>query len=210
MTVRFTGYLLIAVSAALFSAPIAPVPKTGLRPRARSLSPDSRRMVASEFVTAFADQLRAGFAPGKALSRAAASQPALGILVNSESTHEEIIAELRRNTFEGAEALAKVALFLDLSNERGTPLLPALEAIIGSLDAELAISEELQSEVASAKATATLLSLIPLIVLLALHPFHFLFGTLIGRLALVGAVSLNLLGRFWISRISQSATVIHS
>ncbi len=210
MTMRFTGYLLIAVSAALFSAPIAPVPKTGLRPRTRSLSPDRRRAAVSELVTAFADQLRVGLAPGKALSRAATNQPMLGISVNSESTHEEIIAELRRNAVQGAEALAKVALFLDLSNARGTPLLPALEAIIGSLDTELAINEELQSEVAGAKATATLLSLIPLIVLLALHPFHFLFGTLLGRLALVGAVGLNLLGRFWISRISQSATMIHA
>lgn len=210
MTMRLTGYLLIAVSAALFSAPIAPVPKTGLRPQPRQLSLDRRRVVVSEFVTVFADQLRVGFAPGKALSRAAANHRVLGISVSSESTHEEIIAELRRNAVQGAEALAKVALFLDLSNERGTPLLPALEAIIGSLDTELAIGEELQSEVAGAKATATLLSLIPLIVLLALHPFHFLFGTLIGRLALIGAVSLNLLGRFWISRISQSATVIHS
>jgi len=151
-----------------------------------------------------------GLAPSTALARAATTHPELGLSINSELTHEEIVTELRRNAVQGAEVLAKVALFLDLSNERGTPLLPALDAIIGSLDAELAIEEELQSEVAGAKATATLLSLIPLVILLALHPFHFLFGTLVGRLVLIAAVILNLLGRFWISRIIKSATVVQS
>ncbi len=104
----------------------------------------------------------------------------------------------------------KVALFLDLSNQRGTPLIPALDAIAMNIESELSLEEELLSEIADARATAVLMSLLPLLILLALHPFHFVFGTTVGRIALSASVLLNLLGRFWLTRITRSALAVTS
>lgn len=134
----------------------------------------------------------------------------LALKIEVRDSHEENLTILRRNAVNGAEALLKVALFLDLSNQRGTPLIPALDAIVESIESELSLEEELLSEIAGARATAVLMSLLPVIILLALHPFHFLFGTLIGRIAFTASVLLNLLGRVWLAHITKSALAVTS
>lgn len=207
---KILSYFLIALSAALFSAPISPIPRIGHRSRQLSLDVNARRAITLEFITMLADQLRIGNSPLQALTHAAAMHPMLGVEISRRDSHDENLATLRRNAFNGAEALLKVALFLDLSNQRGTPLIPALDAIVESIESELSLEEELLSEIAGARATAILMSLLPLLILLALHPFHFLFGTIVGRIALTGSVLLNLAGRFWLARITRSALAVTS
>ncbi len=210
MDVIILGYVLIALSAALISAPLAPVPRIGRHEHKRSLGADSRRAMTLQFITMLGDQLRIGNAPLQALRQAATMHPMLEIEIDSQASHDESLSQLRRNAVNGAEALLKIALFLDLSNQRGTPLIPALDAIAMSIESELSLEEELLSEIAGARATAVLMSLLPLLILLALHPFHFVFGTTVGRIALSASVLLNLLGRFWLTRIMRSALAVTS
>lgn len=163
-----------------------------------------------EFITILADQLRVGSAPLQAFCHAASIHPLLGIEMEPRGSHEECLSIMRGSAIDGSEALLKVALFMDLSHHRGAPLIPALDAIATSIEGELALEEELLNEIASARATAVLMSLLPILIVLALHPFHFLFGTVIGRICLTAAVFLNLIGRFWLARITRSALAVTS
>lgn len=205
---RILGYFLIALSTALFAAPISPVPRTARRAHKVAIGANARRTLTLEFITMLADQLRVGNSPHKALRHAAVMHPSLDLEMGSSD--EENLTTLRRKAIDGAQALSKVALFLELSNQRGTPLIPALDAIAASIEGELSLEEELQGELAGARATAVLMSVLPLIILIALHPFHFLFGTLVGRIALLASILLNLIGRFWLARITKGAMAVTS
>lgn len=207
---RLLSYFLIALAAALISAPISPIPRISQRAGKISLNASKRRTLTLEFVTTMADQLRVGGSPHQALTHAAALHPMLALKIEAGDPHDQYLAILRRNAINGAEALLKVALFIDLSNQHGTPLIPALDAIAESIEGELSLEEELLSEIAGARATAVLMSLLPVLILLALHPFHFLFGTLIGRIAFAASLLLNLLGRFWLAQITKSAMTVTS
>jgi tight adherence protein B len=210
LEVKILGYFLIAFAAALISAPISPLPKVGERLPFLPSAAGPRRRLTLEFITTVSDQLRVGSSPPQALAHAAVLHSALSIRIDQRDIHEDNVSVLRRNAIDGAEALLKVALFLELSNQRGTPLIPALDAIVESMENELSLEEELLSEIAGARATAVLMSLLPVLILLALHPFHFLFGTMIGRIAFCGALILNLVGRFWLGRITKSALAVTS
>jgi len=210
MAVRILGYALVAFSAALVAAPLAPIPRTHRRDREESVGKDPRRYMTMEFITLLADQLRIGGSPQQALHYAAGKHPKLSIGIEANDNLDEIASTLRSNAVDGAEALLKVALFVDLSNRRGTPLIPAIEAIAAGIESEMNVAEELLGEIAGARATAVLMSILPVLIILALHPFHFLFGTLVGRIALVAAVLLNLLGRYWLARITKNALAISS
>jgi tight adherence protein B len=207
---KILSYFLIALAAALISAPISPFPRIGHRVRSVTSGADKRRILTLEFITCVSDQLRVGSSPPQALAHAAALHSKLSIRIDPRDSQEESVNTLRRNGVDGADALLKVALFVELSNQRGTPLIPALDAIVESIENELSLEEELLSEIAGARATAVLMSLLPILILLALHPFHFLFGTMVGRIAFAGALSLNLLGRFWLDRITKSALAVTS
>jgi hypothetical protein len=204
LEVKILGYFLIAFAAALISAPISPLPKVGERLPFLPSAAGPRRRLTLEFITTVSDQLRVGSSPPQALAHAAVLHSALSIRIDQRDIHEDNVSVLRRNAIDGAEALLKVALFLELSNQRGTPLIPALDAIVESMENELSLEEELLSEI------AVLMSLLPVLILLALHPFHFLFGTMIGRIAFCGALILNLVGRFWLGRITKSALAVTS
>jgi tight adherence protein B len=210
LVVTLLGYLLIGLAAAIISAPIAALPRIGHHPLKRTADSSNRRKLTLEFVANVADQLRVGNSPQQALSQAAALHSKLGIRVVASDGIDQNIDTLRRNAIGGAEALLKVALFLELSNRRGTSLISALDAIAESIENELSLEDELLSEIAGARATGTLMSLLPILILMALHPFHFLFGTMVGRIAFGGAVILNLLGRFWLHRIINSALAVTS
>jgi tight adherence protein B len=210
MGVRILAYFLIALAAALISSPISPIPRISHPAQKVVQGASKRRALTLEFITTLADQLRVGGSPQQALIHAAALHPLLAIKIEARDSHDENLKILRINAINGAEALIKVALFVDLSNQRGTPIIPALEAIVESIESELSLEEELLSEIAGAKATAVLMSLLPVLILLALHPFHFLFGTMIGRVAFTASVLLNLLGRFWLARITKNALAVTS
>ncbi|HUW79162.1 MAG TPA: hypothetical protein VMV52_10510 [Candidatus Nanopelagicaceae bacterium] len=212
---KYLGYFLIALAAAVIAAPISSRPRirhgainsTGHQFLSRG---NGIRTMTLDLVTGLADQLRVGHSPIQALAEASVLYPELHLEITSQTRLEDALAELRDGAVKGADALLKVALFIELSDQRGTSLIPALDAIAESIENELEIEEELLSEIAGARATAILMSLLPVLILMALHPFHFLFGTLIGRIALTGAVTLNALGRFWLNRITRSALVVVS
>jgi hypothetical protein len=210
MAVKILSYFLIALAAALISAPISPLPRIGDRLRGVTTGVSKRRTLTLEFITTVSDQIRVGNSPARALAHAAALHPMLYMRIEPNDTHEENLHTLRLNAINGGEALLKVALFIELSSQRGTPLVPALDAIVESIESDLALEEELLSEIADARATAVLMSVLPIVILVALHPFHFLFGTMVGRIAFGGAVILNLLGRFWLARITKSALAVTS
>jgi hypothetical protein len=210
MVVKILGYFLIALAAALISAPISPLPRTSHRLRGVTTVVSKRGTLTLEFITTVSDQIRVGNSPAQSLAHAAALHPMLNIWIDPNDNHEENLRTLRLNAINGAEALLKVALFIELSSQRGTPLVPALDAIVESIESDLSLEEELLSEIADARATAVLMSVLPILTLIALHPFHFLFGTMIGRIAFGGAIILNLLGRFWLARITKSALAVTS
>jgi len=207
---RILGYLLIIFAAALFAAPISPIPKLQRRVRRFSVSTSSKRAETLSFITMLADQLRIGASPSQALVRSADAHPLLVLEIHSGDSENDNLLALRRNVIDGSQALLKVALFFELSSKRGTPLIPALDAIVESIENEIGLEEELHSEVAGARATATLMSMMPILILLVLHPYHFIFGTDIGRVCITASVLLNLLGRLWLSRITKNAMAVTS
>jgi tight adherence protein B len=92
----------------------------------------------------------------------------------------------------------------------GAGLAFAVEQVLATARAEEATDRLVRAELASARATARLVAVLPLVVLVAAQgigadPWGFLLSTTTGVVCLAGGVALALVGLGWIDRIAATA-----
>lgn len=104
----------------------------------------------------------------------------------------------------------RMHLVLRLSSETGTPITPLLNRFIKQVKYQIELKQEIASELASTKATVLVLATLPLIgillsFLIGINSMQWLFGTSLGRFALVIGAALNLFGWLWVNQIIKKA-----
>ena len=159
-----------------------------------------------------AADLAAGRPPGAALTAAAERWPPLDPVVEAQRLGADVPEALRRvaGTRRGAADLRWVAGAWQVAHESGHGLSAALERTAAGLRARRRTRRLIDSELASARATARLVACLPVAVLLmgsgtGSDPWAFLLRTPVGWACLVGGLALLVLGLWWIERLADSA-----
>lgn len=157
-------------------------------------------------------ELAAGQPPGRALGRAAVSWPLLAPVAEASDLGGDVAQALRRVAAEpGAGDLRGVAGAWVLAHRSGAGLAGALDRVARSIRADRALRRVVESELASARATARLVAGLPLVVLLlgnggGASAWSFLLQTPAGLACLAGGLALGLAGLWWIERIAAQVT----
>ncbi|NQU36190.1 MAG: type II secretion system F family protein [Actinobacteria bacterium] len=185
------------------------------RLRRRSIQTRERRS-AIELVAAFAAELRAGQPVRQALVRAQESSP------DDVAAHAVAVADLggdvpRALDLVAAQAelpvLRSLAALWRVAEGSGAGLAQAADRLaIAQAESELARAE-LSAQLAGPRATARVLAGLPLLGMLlgsglGASPLAWLFGSVWGWLILVVGCVLEVLGLWWISRLTHSVEVL--
>lgn len=160
-----------------------------------------------------AAELAAGRPPGAALAAASERWPPLVAAVEAARLGADVPDALRRLASEraGAADLRWVAGAWQVAQHSGHGLSAALERTAHSLRARRRTRRLVDSELASARATARLVACLPVAVLLmgsgaGSDPWTFLLATPVGWLCLALGVGLIGLGLWWIERLADRAS----
>lgn len=171
---------------------------------------DRRHAAVVEVAEALAGELRAGQPPQAALERAVEIWPAFEPVAAAGRLGADVPAALRRLAgLPGAEGLAEVASAWVVSGDSGAGLSVALEQVAATARSRQATRHVVAAELASARATARLVALLPLAVLAMAsgvggRPWSFLLGTPAGIGCLATGVALVFGGLWWIDRIAAA------
>src|SRR4051794_31140561 len=171
-----------------------------------------RRDVAGWCVAA-ATELRIGRTPVDALAAAveqcgSALAPVVAPVVAVGRLGGDVVAALvAAAAHPGAEALRYVGACWAVAGDTGAGLATALQKLSGGLQARERLRAEVESQLASARATARLLAVLPVFGLLlgqavGARPTYFLLHTAIGAVCIASTVVLNVLGLVWTDRIA--------
>ncbi|HEY9408056.1 MAG TPA: type II secretion system F family protein [Jiangellaceae bacterium] len=160
-----------------------------------------------------AAELRAGAPPTQALAVAAGEWPGLfGPAAGRASIGGDPVAALRETaTSPGAGALRAVATAWEVSERTGAGLSTVLVAVADTMRSEAVVRREGAAALATVKATARLLALLPVGTLLLFSageggaPVRFLLGDPYGICCLVVAGLLVGAGLMWVERMSRRA-----
>jgi tight adherence protein B len=159
-----------------------------------------------------AADLAAGRPPDAALSAAAERWPPLGRVVDALRLGADVPDAMRRVAAErrGAADLRWVAGAWQVSQHSGHGLAAALERTARGLRARRRTRRLVDSELASARATARLVACLPFAVLLmgsgaGSDPWSFLLGTPIGWACAATGSALAGAGLWWIERLADRA-----
>jgi tight adherence protein B len=159
-----------------------------------------------------ATELAAGRPPGAALASAGETWPPLAPVVEASRLGADVPDAMRRLADErpGAADLRWVAGAWQVAQDSGHGLASALDRTASGLRARRRTRRLVDSELASARATARLVACLPLAVLLmgsgaGSDPWAFLLATPVGWLCLTLGVGLVLLGLWWIERLAHRA-----
>jgi tight adherence protein B len=181
---------------------------TGRRRRATAAD----RAVVLEVCDLLASELAAGRPPGAALATAGERWPALAPVVEAFRLGADVPSALRAVASErpGAGDLGWVAGAWQVAHESGHGLASALERTSRGLRARRRTRRLIDSELASARATARLVACLPVGVLLmgsgaGSDPWGFLLGTPVGGACLSAGLGLIGLGLWWIERLAERA-----
>lgn len=187
------------------------VPLPVLADRRRSAAD---RAAVLEVCDLLAADLGAGRPPGAALASAAERWPPLAPVVEALRLGADVPDAFRELAGErrGAAELRWVAGAWQVAHDSGQGLSAALERTAAGLRARRRTRRLVDSELASARATARLVACLPLAVLLmgsgaGSDPWAFLLATPVGWGCLVVGVGLLAIGLWWIERLADKAAV---
>jgi tight adherence protein B len=174
---------------------------------------DDRESDIAEICLALSAELRSGVPMGRAVAAVAADwSDLLGDVAGQVAIGGDVAAALRRTgQLPGAGALNAVAAAWDVAERTGAPLSRVLLAVADSLRMAAAARREAQSQLATARATARLMAILPFGTLLMLSggdqaAVRFLVTTPVGWVCLGVAGALVSLGLWWVGRVSRTVT----
>ncbi|HEX6150993.1 type II secretion system F family protein [Nocardioides sp.] len=209
----------VAGLAAVVVGPVAAVAVAALMAARTLVRARERRRTAAEAGSQVLDacelmsaELAAGQPPGHALRRAAEAWTHLLPVAEAAELGGDVPLALRRAAAEpGASDLRAVAGAWVLAHRTGAGLAEALDRVVSGIRADRALRRVVESELASARATARLVAGLPLVVLLLGNggggsAVEFLLGSPLGLACLAAGLTLGFAGLWWIERIAAQVT----
>lgn len=169
---------------------------------------DRRSAEVLEACEAMASDLAAGQPPALVLARVAADWPELAPASAAARLDADVPGALRvLARADGAEELRTVAAAWQVAHHSGSGLAQALDRAAATIRARHRTRQVVATELAAANATARMMALLPLGVLvlgsgLGVDPWAFLLDTPFGLGCLGAGVALALAGMAWIQRIA--------
>lgn len=170
-----------------------------------------RRLLVVDYCESLVGELRAGQPVVRAVERSVQVWPEAEPVAAAARLDASVPAALRRlATLPGAAAVRRLAAAWDISAGTGSGLVLAVEQVLETARADDAVARRVRAELASARATARLVTALPVVVLVAAQgvgsrPWHFLLDTAVGVGCLAAGACLSLLGLGWIDRIAANA-----
>jgi tight adherence protein B len=197
----------LALAAVLLGA-VAGVVRLGRRLAARRARDAPARQVV-EACELIAAELVAGRASGAALEQACSTWPGLSPVAEAHALGSDVAEALRRQAGRpGAGDLRVVAAAWQVAHHSGHGLAVAVDRVARGIRSRHRSRRVVESELASARATARLVALLP-VAALAMgsgaggSPWAFLLGTTPGLLCLGGGLALGIAGLAWIEGIAD-------
>lgn len=163
-----------------------------------------------EACTTIAGDLAAGRPARDALRQAALEWPALEPVAAAEELGADVASALRAVArTPGAGGLRVVAAAWEVSSRSGAGLADTLHELASTLRADRATALVIASELSSARATARLMAVLPLLVLglgtgIGGDPWGFLLQSLPGVVCLAVGLGFAFLGVAWIERLARA------
>lgn len=179
-----------------------------LRQSRRARSAERRSELVVEAGETLVGELLAGQPLVFALRRSVAVWPELEPVAAASALGADVPAAMRRlGRRPGAEAMAEVAGAWQLGHGSGAGLTRSLEQVLVTTRARQETRRRVRAELASARATARLVAVLPVLSLVAAQsigadPWRFLLGTPPGIACLAGGLLLGFAGLWWIERIA--------
>jgi tight adherence protein B len=183
-----------------------------IRSRHRRAVVATRRARVLDACEGLAGDLEAGIAPHQALNAMAEDWPELRPVADAGTVGADVPTAFRSVAeLPGAEMLRVTAAAWSVAERSGAGLAGAMQMAASSLRAERSTARTVATEMAAALATARLLAVLPIGILLIGRgaggdPFGFLLGTLAGQICLVCGAALSWAGSMWLERIGDRVT----
>ncbi len=172
---------------------------------------EQRRRAVVLHAEALLGELRAGLPVGSALARAVEAWPESAPAAAAARWGASVPDALRRlGELPGAEGVARLAAVWQLCAGSGASLAVGVGHVLETARAEQATRHVVAAELASARATARMLGLMPVMILVAgqgigAEPWPFLLDSLPGLACLAAGSACALTGLWWIDRIAGRA-----
>lgn len=187
----------------------ATLPAVGLVKRHRQAKAAARVAArVAETADLVAAELGVGVPPGQALVNACESWPVLAPVVEAERLGADVPTAWREvSTLRGAHQLQQVGAAWEVAARTGGGLADAMTRVAEAVRADRVTARTIASELASARATARLIAVLPVAALVMgtsqdSQPFVFLVTEPLGLTCLAGGLACGLAGLWWIERIA--------